>query len=218
MVSALDAAQARAWVDGFIAAIEERHGELGDLDRRSGDGDFGSNLRSAARRMTANLAGAPATAGGPFAAVSEAFMATGGTSGPLLGMWFRALAKAGADRDAIALPDLATAVADGVAAIQRLGGAQVGDKTMLDAFVPASDALAARAAGGDVGAALAAAAEAAAAGADATADLAARRGRASYVGDAARGVPDPGATAVAMLFDCGARAAGAPPTSKETNA
>lgn len=217
-MSGLDATQARAWADGFVAAIEERHAELGDLDRRIGDGDFGSNLRSAARRMTANLADAPATAGGPFAAVSDAFMATGGTSGPLLGMWFRALAKAGADRDAIPLPDLAAAVADGVAAIQRLGGAQVGDKTMLDAFVPASDALGAAVAGDDVGAALAAAAGAAAAGADATADLAARRGRSSYVGDAARGVPDPGARAVAMLFDCGARAAGASPTPKETNA
>ena len=217
-MSALDAARARAWVDGFVAAVEERHAELGELDRRIGDGDFGSNLRSAARRIVANLESAPATAGGPFAAVSDAFMATGGTSGPLLGMWFRALAKAGADRDEIPLADLAGAVADGVAAIQRLGGAQVGDKTMLDAFVPAADALAGAVDSGDLAAALAAAAEAAAAGAEATAGLSARLGRSSYVGDAARGVPDPGASAVAMLFDCGARAAGAPPTRKETNA
>jgi phosphoenolpyruvate---glycerone phosphotransferase subunit DhaL len=215
-VSALDAAQARAWVDGFVAAIDAHHAELGELDRRSGDGDFGTNLRSAARRLTAGLEAAPATVGGPFAAASAAFMATGGTSGPLLGMWFRALAQAGGDAEAISAPDLAAAMATGNASIMRLGGAQVGDKTMLDAFVPAADALAA-AAGEDIGVALTRAAEAADAGADRTADLEARLGRSSYVGDAALGVPDPGARAVALLLHCGAQAASAP-TPKETNA
>jgi dihydroxyacetone kinase-like protein len=218
MVSALDARQARAWVDGFVSAIDTHHGELGELDRRIGDGDFGTNLRSAARRMTEKLVAAPATAGAPFAAASDAFLATGGTSGPLLGMWFRSLARAGGDGDAIALDALAAAVAEGVDAIGRLGGAQVGDKTMLDAFVPASEALTAAVPAGDVGAALSAAAQAATAGADATAALEARRGRSSYVGEAARGVPDPGARAVALLLHCGARAAGAPPTSKESHA
>jgi dihydroxyacetone kinase-like protein len=218
MVSALDAAQARAWIEGFVDAIEAHHAELGELDRRIGDGDFGTNLRSAARRMTDQLAGAPATAGGPFAAASAAFMATGGTSGPLLGMWFRALAQAGADRDAIALADLATAVEAGVASIERLGGAEVGDKTMLDAFVPAAQALRASVSGADVATALAAAAQAADAGAQATAQLQARLGRSSYVGEAAVGVPDPGARAVALLLHCGARAAGPALTPKETHA
>jgi dihydroxyacetone kinase-like protein len=220
MVSAaLDARQARAWVDGFVTAIETNHAELGELDRRIGDGDFGTNLRSAARRMTEKLVAAPATAGAPFAAASDAFLATGGTSGPLLGMWFRALAQAGGDADAVALTDLAAAVADGAAAIGRLGGAQVGDKTMLDAFVPASEALSAAAAeGADTAAALQRAAAAATAGAEATVELEARRGRSSYVGDAARGVPDPGARAVALLFDCGVRAVAPAPTSKETHA
>lgn len=218
MVSALDAAQARAWVAGFVAAIDAHHAELGELDRRIGDGDFGTNLRSAARRITDGLATAPETAGGPFAAASAAFMATGGTSGPLLGMWFRALAQAGADRETIALPELAAAVETGVASIQRLGGARVGDKTMLDALVPAAEALTAAVPGDDVTAALAAAAEAAAAGAEASAQLEARLGRSSYVGEAAVGVPDPGARAVALLLQCGARATGSVMTSKETNA
>jgi len=217
-VSALDAGQARAWVEGFVDAIEANHAELGELDRRIGDGDFGTNLRSAARRMTDSLASAPATAGGPFAAASAAFMATGGTSGPLLGMWFRALAQAGADRDAIDLADLAGAVEAGIASIERLGGAKVGDKTMLDAFVPAASALRAAIPGGDVAGALAAAAEAAAAGADATAQMQARLGRSSYVGEAAVGVPDPGARAVALLLHCGARAVGPALTPKETHA
>lgn len=218
MVSALDAAHARAWIEGFIAAIDAHHAELGDLDRRIGDGDFGNNLRAAARRMGDTLAAAPATAGGPFAAASQAFLATGGTSGPLLGMWFRAVGQAGGDDDAVALADLAAGVDAGIAAIGRLGGAQVGDKTMLDAFVPASQALTAAVAGGDLAAALRRAADAAAAGAEATVELEARRGRSSYVGDAARGVPDPGARAVALLFDCGARAVAPAPPSEESHA
>jgi dihydroxyacetone kinase-like protein len=208
MVStALDAAQARAWIDGFLAAIDAHHAELGELDRRAGDGDFGSNLRAASRRIATALEQAPDDVSGPFAAASAGFMATGGTSGPLLGMWFRALARAGDDGPQLPLDALAGAAADGLASIQRLGGAAVGDKTMVDAFAPAAEALAAAsAAGAPIDQALAQAAAAAHAGAEATTELAAKRGRSSYVGDVARGVPDPGARAVALLLDCGARA------------
>jgi dihydroxyacetone kinase len=71
-----------------------------------------------------------------------AFLDTGGTSGPLYGMWFRALARA-ASGDSIGLHALAAGAADGVATVQRLGRAEVGDKTMVDAMVPAAQALAA---------------------------------------------------------------------------
>jgi len=198
----LDARQARGWVDGFLAAIDREAAGLGELDRRSGDGDYGANLQAGARKIRARLARAPATVGGPFDAVSEAFLDTGGTSGPLFGMFFRALAKAGAGRDEIDLATLAKAAGDGLATIQRLGGAQPGDKTMVDALVPAVDALRAGG-GGETASAVAAAARAARAGAESTGELVARRGRASYVGEAARGVPDPGALTVALLFDAG---------------
>jgi dihydroxyacetone kinase phosphoprotein-dependent L subunit len=214
----LQAAQARAWVEAFLDAIAAEADALGDLDRRAGDGDFGSNLRAAERRIRAALDRVPADAGAgaPFAAVSSGFLGTGGTSGPLYGMWFRALAQAGGDGPGVELAALAEAVEDGNATIQRLGGAQVGDKTMLDALVPAAAALRAAA---DAGAApveaLAAAATAADDGARSTADLVARRGRASYVGEVARGVVDPGAATVALLFTSGTRAlrAGEPATT-----
>lgn len=91
--------------------------------------------------------------------------------------------------------------------VVRLGGAAPGDRTMVDALAPAADALHdARAE--PLAAALTAAADAAARGAQDTAGMTARRGRASYVGDAARDVVDPGALAVAWFFAAGADAAG----------
>jgi phosphoenolpyruvate---glycerone phosphotransferase subunit DhaL len=201
----VDAAAARAWIEAFAAAFEAHREELNDLDRRSGDGDFGTNLNSALERVRTALAGGElATPADVFAAVSGAFMATGGTSGPLFGMWFRELSRATSAEGALGVEALAAAAGAGVAAVQRLGGAQVGDKTMVDAMVPAAEALAA-AAGQGLAAALAAAAQAARAGADSTADLVARRGRASYVGEAARGVHDPGAVTVALFFEAAVR-------------
>lgn len=83
------------------------------------------------------------------------------------------------------------------AAVQRLGQAQVGDKTMVDAMLPAAAVMT----GQDLDADLAAAARAARTGAVNTQKLRARRGRASYVGDLAVGVLDPGAVTVALFFE-----------------
>ena len=87
----------------------------------------------------------------------------------------------------------------GVAAVATLGGAKPGDRTMLDALVPAADAFAA-AAGGGLQAAARAAAEAAERGAEATATMVPRLGRASYLGARAVGAPDAGAAAVAVWW------------------
>jgi len=207
----LDAPAARAWAEAFLAALDDERLALGELDRQAGDGDYGSNLQTAVAKARAALAESESSLAAPFAALSTGFMQTGGTSGPLFGMWFRAFAKAGeraagdgaaaaageparGGAPALDLPGLAAAARDGLAAVQRLGRAQVGDKTMVDAMAPAVVALEEAAAAGDpLAAALARAARAARAGAEATTELVARRGRASYVGDVARGVIDPGA-------------------------
>ncbi|GAA4548753.1 dihydroxyacetone kinase subunit DhaL [Amycolatopsis samaneae] len=197
-------AETRAWIDTFIGAVRDRGDELTELDRRAGDGDYGTNLRSAVERAAANLAAdAPGTPGAVFGAVANAFLHTGGTSGPLFGMWFREFAKTvGAE---VSSDVLATAADRAQAAVRRLGNAEVGHKTMVDAMVPAATALTAAAArGDDVRVALAAAATAAHEGAASTEDLLAKRGRASYVGEHARGVVDPGALTVAWFFDAAA--------------
>ncbi|HWR48759.1 MAG TPA: dihydroxyacetone kinase subunit DhaL [Pseudonocardiaceae bacterium] len=188
--------QARAWMQRFIDVVHRQRDVLAELDRRAGDGDFGTNVTSALRQASRRMSEGPSdSASAVFARVSEGFLDTGGTSGPLLGMWFRELSKATAhSADAGAL---AAGVAAGVAAVQRLGQAQVGDKTMVDAMLPAAEAMT----GQDLDADLAAAARAARTGAASTQKLRARRGRASYVGDVAVGVLDPGAVTVALFFE-----------------
>jgi dihydroxyacetone kinase-like protein len=203
----LDGDAVRAWVAGFTVTFRAARVELDELDRRSGDGDFGSNLLSAIDRIEGELEGAQdAAAGEVFATVSKAFMHAGGTSGPLFGVWFREFARASADAGGLDRGGLARAVSGGLAAVEGLGHAQPGDKTMVDAIAPAADALT-RAATEPRGLPddLADAAAAARAGADGTAALIARRGRASYVGEVSRGVCDPGAVAVAMFFEAGSR-------------
>lgn len=187
---------AREWMQRFIDVFHQQRDVLAELDRRAGDSDFGTNLTSALRQASRRMSGGPSdSASAVFARVSEGFLDTGGTSGPLFGMWFRELSKAtaqSADAGAIA-----AGVAAGVATVQRLGQAQVGDKTMVDAMLPAAEAMT----GHDLDADLAAAARAARTGAASTQELRARRGRSSYVGDVAVGVLDPGAVTVALFFE-----------------
>lgn len=198
------------WFEEFFTSFDADKDELGEMDRRSGDGDFAVNLDSAlklTRRNLDRLEGPPSLRN-VFAAASEAFLNTGGTSGPLLGMWLREFNKAAADDDANVVSAIATGAREGAAAVQRVGGAQPGDKTMVDAMAPAAESLARSAAdGADLAAAMYAAAGAARKGADSTKALLARRGRASYVGEAARGVTDPGAAAIALFFAAGHEAA-----------
>ncbi|MGW6333123.1 DAK2 domain-containing protein [Nocardia rhamnosiphila] len=189
-----------AWIARFAADVETQVDALTDLDRLIGDGDFGLNLRSAVRAMLAGIeAGPPARPGDVFTRLSDAFLGTGGTSGPLLGLWFGRIADIGGD--AVGAAPLAAAVETATRAVQRLGKAEVGHKTMVDAMAPAAAALlAAATTSDDVTAALVSARDAAVAGAESTRALPALRGRASYVGDHARGVVDPGAHAIAMFF------------------
>ncbi len=200
----LDGAFARRWVEQFRTTFTASAQRLGDLDRQAGDGDFGANLTSALGRASHFLeADDPQTFAAVLSAVSKGFLDTGGTSGPLFGMWFRDIAKA-ADEPGTTRT-LATGVAAGLATIQRLAGAEVGDATMVDAIEPAAQALTrAAASGASVADALEAAGNAATEGAESTRDLLAGRGRASYVGEVARGVLDPGAVAVALFFAAGA--------------
>jgi dihydroxyacetone kinase-like protein len=200
---------ARAWVDGFADAVARAADALGEADRKAGDGDFGANLRAALRRVTAEVDAAGPRPADVLTAVSEGFLGVGGTSGPLFGMWFRELGRAVAAADGITTAALADGVAQGLATVQRLGRAEVGHKTMVDAIAPASDALRRAAdAGLPPAEALAAAAAAADDGTRSTRDLRARRGRASYVGEHAVGVEDPGARTVALFLAAGATAFG----------
>ena len=196
------------WVAAMLATVAAGAADtLGDLDRQSGDGDFGANLTSTFTRVRAEIEStSPTTHAEWLTCVSRGFLGTGGTSGPLFGMFFRDLARCSATPASPPTPtELAAGLGNGLATVQRYGKAEVGHKTMVDAIAPAAETLAARAAAGDDAVtALEAASAAAVAGARSTRDIVARRGRASYVGEVSRGVMDPGAAAVAIVLQCAA--------------
>ncbi|WP_437583832.1 dihydroxyacetone kinase subunit DhaL [Paramicrobacterium sp. CJ85] len=200
-----------AWFARFSESFASQQSALTDMDRLAGDGDFGTNIASALARAEEALPQPDdATPSSVFRAVSTGFLATGGTSGPLFGMFFREVANA--LREASDVDALSRGVASGLARIQQLGGAKVGDRTMVDALAPASEALTAQTEGErDAAQALRSAAEAARAGAESTEALLGSRGRASYVGELARGVLDPGAVTIALFFEAGADALVASP-------
>ncbi|MGW4077223.1 dihydroxyacetone kinase subunit DhaL [Streptomyces asiaticus] len=200
------------WMTRFAATVRSVEPELTALDQKAGDGDFGANLVTGMDGVRRALDALAAGAGNgererrspdaPLDAAARVFLDdVGGTSGPLFGLLFQELADAlGMAADPPGTAALALGTAAGAAAIQRVGEAEVGDKTMVDALVPAARALASCEPTADPAHALHVAAVAAHRGARSTTDLRARRGRASYTGDHSRGVPDPGALAVALLF------------------
>jgi dihydroxyacetone kinase-like protein len=206
------------------AAARER---LTDLDAAIGDGDHGINLdrgfRELVRRLEAGLLGTGVEAPERQAVILEgagrALIGTvGGASGALYGRGLQragaALLRPGGDevRRADRSPGERAAVAFGAAvdAIAALGRATTGEKTMLDALVPARAAFAAAVAGGaTIGLAAGQAADAAEAGAASTMSLLATKGRASYLGERSIGHLDPGAVSSAILLRALADAAAA---------
>jgi phosphoenolpyruvate---glycerone phosphotransferase subunit DhaL len=177
-------------VIGFADAVATAYENLTRLDQHSGDGDFGDNLRGGVVIATQRLADDPAS---PLSVLGAVFLdEVGGTSGPLLGLLFTEIAVAVAD-DAESASAWGEGLSAGLAAIVRVGEAAAGDRTMVDALIPAAESLTATRD-------FAAAARAAAEGAHATASMRARMGRASYVGDRAKGEPDPGAMGVALFL------------------
>ncbi|MFF9197815.1 dihydroxyacetone kinase subunit DhaL [Streptomyces sp. NPDC014779] len=183
----------RDWLTAAAAAVDREADRLTELDSAIGDADHGANLKRGFAAVTAALEKEPpGTPGAVLVAAGRQLISTvGGASGPLYGTLLRRTGKALGEAERVSRPELAGALTEAVAAVAQLGGAQPGDKTMLDALTPAAEAL---------GTSFAAAREAAEAGALATVPLRARKGRASYLGERSVGHQDPGATSSALLF------------------
>lgn len=182
---------ARAFVERCCAIMIAAEADLNTLDAKSGDGDTGSTLATAARALTGSLDRLPlADHTQLYRAIGQELSQTmGGSSGVLLAIFFAAAGDASASgKDAIG------ALKAGLDRVRQVGGAERGDRTMIDALAPALDALPSS---------LAAAAAAARAGANETAAITrARAGRASYLSaESLSGHNDPGAEAVARLFE-----------------
>ncbi|MDQ0753482.1 dihydroxyacetone kinase-like protein [Streptomyces africanus] len=197
----LDADFFRRWMTATAASVDREAERLTALDSPIGDADHGSNLQRGFTAVTAALEKeAPGTPGGVLTLAGRQLISTvGGASGPLYGTLLRRTGKALGDAAEVSPEQLAEALRAGVDAVRTLGGAAPGDKTMIDALVPAVDAL---------GDSFTAARTAAEEGAVATTPLQARKGRASYLGERSIGHQDPGATSSALLVAGLAEAAG----------
>ncbi|HMA45708.1 MAG TPA: DAK2 domain-containing protein [Frankiaceae bacterium] len=195
----------RAAILAAADAVDAARAELGVLDGAAGDGDHGMTMSIGARNVRRRLGALADDApdGELVRAAATAMGGVGGAIGPLYAAALGAIADAldGDDgrRATVAVVRRAAEAAE--AGVVSLGHASVGDKTVLDALHPAVESLrAAEAAGHSLGAALEAAAAAADAGVAATADMIARIGRASRLGERSRGQADAGARSFAIIL------------------
>jgi dihydroxyacetone kinase-like protein len=197
--------QVADWIRRFAADVAERKTELTKLDQAIGDGDHGTNMDRGLRKAVEKLdAFEGEDIGAALKAVGMALVSSvGGAGGPLYGTFFLQAGQSTAGRSELDTEGFAAAVRAGVEGVQNRGKAEPGDKTMIDALLPAADALDG---GGDLAAAAAKAADAAEDGMRATTELVARKGRASYLGERSAGHQDPGATSSALMMRAAAQA------------
>jgi dihydroxyacetone kinase-like protein len=195
------------WLKNCAAVIAENRETLIELDAAIGDADHGANMD---RGFQAVLKKLPEIAdkdiGSIFKAVGMALVSTvGGAAGPLYGTFFLQAGALTAGKTELSLPDWSAALEAAVNGVILRGKASPGDKTMLDALLPALEALKKFAESGEgLAPALRASAEAARQGMLATIPLVARKGRASYLGERSAGHQDPGATSSYLLLKAAA--------------
>ncbi|HET9594231.1 MAG TPA: dihydroxyacetone kinase subunit DhaL [Anaeromyxobacteraceae bacterium] len=206
----LRAAGAGFVVSGLVEVINANRAYLSEIDGAIGDGDHGINMSKGFTAAGARLAAAPAGLAGSLAVLGETLVNdVGGSMGPLYGAFFGAMSDTLGEKELLDAPTFSAMLRAGLAALQDIGSAKVGDKTLLDALVPAADAFdAARTAGEPFAACLAKMAAAAERGKESTRDMVARVGRSSRLGERSRGVLDAGATSCALLLQSMARSIG----------
>jgi phosphoenolpyruvate---glycerone phosphotransferase subunit DhaL len=191
------------FVRAFATVVAENKAYLTDLDSAIGDADHGINMDRGMQAAVAKIDGIPqGDVGNLLKTVGMTLVSTvGGAGGPLYGTLFLQMGAATAGRPELSPEDWAGALTKGIEGVVMRGKAELGDKTMVDALVPARDALTSALADG---VAFDEALKRSAAGAEegmvATVPLVARKGRASYLGERSAGHQDPGATSSYLLL------------------
>lgn len=198
----VDADAVRRWLRVFAGTVAAQKDVLTALDAEIGDADHGANMHRGMQAVVADLDGSPGA--DPGSVLKQAGMtlvrSVGGASGPLYGTFFLRMATAAGAAGELDPAAFAVALRAGLDGVVARGKAGPGDKTMVDALGPATDALDEAIAGGrSLDEALRAASAAADRGRDATTPMLARKGRASYLGERSVGHQDPGATSTALL-------------------
>ncbi|HTS58194.1 MAG TPA: dihydroxyacetone kinase subunit DhaL [Terriglobales bacterium] len=192
---------ARSWIKGAALLISENAPMLTQLDTAIGDGDHGENMMRGFTAVERKLeTGSPPDLAALFKLVGMTLLSSvGGASGPLYGGFFLELAKSSAGKEKLGRIEFGQILDNGLADIRRRGKAQLGDKTMVDAWSSALEGYRSSASG-DLGSALLLASDRAKAAAEGTVPMLARKGRASYLGERSIGHQDPGATSTWLLL------------------
>ena len=187
-------------ISDMSAIIQENKDFLTELDMPIGDSDHGINMARGFQAVTEKLpALAEKDAGFILKTVGMTLVSTvGGASGPLYGTAFMKAGAKMAGKTELNMDDLLAMLLEAIEGIKMRGKATTGEQTMLDAMVPAFEAM--QAAQGDAAARLQAGLAAAQEGVERTKDMVATKGRASYLGERSLGHQDPGATSFTLLF------------------
>ncbi|MBC5647787.1 dihydroxyacetone kinase subunit DhaL [Christensenella tenuis] len=189
-----------AIVPGLVRAIQENKDYLSEIDGAIGDGDHGINMNKGFTLCGERLTGGEDLSGALETLGEILLCEIGGSMGPIYGTFFGEMGQAVRNWEEIGEAEFGRMLEAGLAGIRELVPTDVGDKTLLDALIPAVNAYReAEEAGKGFAEALDAAAEAAEAGRDATKDMVAKVGRASRLGERSRGVLDAGASSCAVI-------------------
>ena len=182
------------------AAVTAAEQELTEIDSRFGDADHGLTMSKIAKAVSA---AAGESEGGIQAMLDDAAMAVmvlnGGSAVPLWNTWLDGLQEEAPEGNEIDTAGIQAIFAKALKALSDMSGAKVGDKTMMDALIPASEAVASYS-GADEAGLFAAAAQAAAAGAENSKNFVSKFGRAKSYGAQTIGTPDAGAMSMAYFF------------------
>ncbi|SOC47788.1 dihydroxyacetone kinase DhaL subunit [Rhizobium subbaraonis] len=198
----LNNASAGGIVLAMADRIVENRAYLSEIDGKIGDGDHGVNMAKGFGMAAERLKGKDLSLAASLETLGTILMTEiGGSMGPLYGVMFTEFAEKLEGVDAIDAAAYSRMLHAGLEGIQSIGSAKVGDKTLLDTFVPAVEAFDAAAADGkSFGEALDALVAAAETGRDSTINLVAKIGRASRLGERSLGVLDAGATSCAIIL------------------
>ncbi len=191
-------------VIAVVDALEDASGHLGELDAVAGDGDHGLTVAEAARGIRSKLSEeSPKDVEALLDLAAAEFAQAGGAMGAVVFVLLDAVGHATAEiHGELTALDVSRLLGVAQDAVSELGGAQPGDKTIVDAISAAREAAVGRAdLGASAGEALLSAAQGAREGADATAGMIARIGRASRLGEISRGTVDPGAESFAISME-----------------
>jgi dihydroxyacetone kinase-like protein len=199
----MDEATIRTWMTEIASSIRAERDHLVQLDAAIGDGDHGINMTRGFEAVVLALSTADGGSPGQLMTLAGKTLisAVGGASGPLWGSALRRAGRTLGDTPTFEAEQLVAALEAALAAVQDLGQAKLGDKTMVDALAPAVIALRDGVAAGEpLATAVHTAGGAAEEGMRATIPMQARKGRASYLGERSIGHQDPGATSAVLIM------------------